>query len=270
VIEPLEEYLRGHRQAALLFSGGLDSSLLLAAAAKVLGPGLTAITFTGPHTAPGELAAAWALARRFQVQHVVREFNPLGLPEFRHNRRQRCYACKKAIISRAWEIAAARGQKVLWDGTNLDDLADFRPGFRALREQGVESPLLLAGLGKTGIRSLSRSLGLDGERPAQSCLATRFPYDTELTREDLARVGRAEAWLRRRGFSRVRLRVRGAQARLELAPEAWPSFLDPAVRRFFTAFIFSLGFRELSLEGIGWKGFRIARPCRRGEVITGM
>jgi len=251
VIKSLDEYLRGHRRAALLFSGGLDSSLLLAVAAKVLGPGLTAITFTGPHTVPGELAAAWALARRFRVDHVVREFDPLSLPDFRHNRLERCYACKTAIITRAWEIAAARGHPVLWDGTNVDDLADFRPGFRALRERGVESPLLIAGLGKAGIRARSRGLGLDHERPAQSCLATRFPYNTELTRDGLARVGRGEAWLRRRGFSRVRLRVRGDRVRLELAPEEWPAFLAPAVRRRFTAFLLALGFRELSLEGTG-------------------
>jgi uncharacterized protein len=140
---------------------------------------------------------------------------------------------------------------VLWDGTNVDDLADFRPGFRALRELGVESPLLAAHLGKAAIRALSRSLSLDAERPSQSCLATRFPYDTELTREDLARVGRAEAWLRRRGFSRVRLRVQGDRARLELAPEQWPAFLAPVVRRRFTAFLLGLGFEELSLEGTG-------------------
>ena len=248
VINLLEEYLRRHRLAALLFSGGLDSSLLLAAAAHTLGPGLTAITFTGPHTVPGELAAAWALARRFRVHHVVREIDPLSLPEFRHNRRQRCYACKRAIITRAWEIAAARGLPVLWDGTNLDDLADFRPGHRALRELGVASPLLAAGLGKAAIRTLSRGLGLDAARPAQSCLATRFPYDTELIREDLARVGRGEAWLRRRGFSRVRLRVQGDRVRLELAPEEWPAFLAPMVRRSFTAFIKGLGFGELCLD----------------------
>ncbi len=161
MIKSLDDYLRRHRRAALLFSGGLDSSLLLAAAAKALGPGLTAITFTGPHTVPGELAAAWALARRFRVDHVVREIDPLSLPEFRHNRLERCYACKQAIITRAWEIAAARGHSVLWDGTNLDDLADFRPGHRALRELGVESPLLAAHLGKAAIRALSRGLGLD-------------------------------------------------------------------------------------------------------------
>lgn len=245
----LDTYLRRHQRAALLFSGGLDSSLLLAAAAKALGPGLTAITFTGPHTVPGELAAAWALARRFRVDHLVREIDPLTLPEFRHNRRERCYACKRAVIERAWEIAAARGHSALWDGTNLDDLADFRPGLRALQEQGVESPLLAAGLGKAAIRALSRRLGLEETRPSQSCLATRFPYDTELTREDLARVGRGEAWLRRRGFSRVRLRVRGDRARLELSPDEWPAFLAPEVRGPFSAYLAALGFGELSLDG---------------------
>jgi pyridinium-3,5-biscarboxylic acid mononucleotide sulfurtransferase len=251
VIKPLDNYFRRHRRAALLFSGGLDSSLLLAAAAQALGPGLTAITFTGPHTVPGELAAAWALARHFQVDHVVREFDPLSLPEFRHNRRERCYACKRAIITRAWEIAAARGHAVLWDGTNLDDLADFRPGFRALQELGVESPLLAAKLGKAAIRALSRDLGLDDRRPAQSCLATRFPYDTELTGEGLTRVGRGEAWLRRRGFSRVRLRVRGDRVRLELAPEEWAAFLARGGRRPFTAFLKGLGFGEFFLEVAG-------------------
>jgi len=251
VIKSLNQHLRRHRRAALLFSGGLDSSPLLAAAAQVLGPGLTAITFSGPHIAPGELAAAWALARRFRVDHVVEEIDPLNLAEFRYNRRQRCYACKRAVITRAWEIAASRGHQVLWDGTNLDDLTDFRPGHRALRELGVQSPLLAAHLGKAAIRSLSRGLGLDDARPSQSCLATRFPYDTELTREDLARVGRGEAWLRRRGFSRVRLRVQGDRVRLELVPNEWAAFLAPAVRRPFTAFLAGLGFGELSLGGSG-------------------
>ncbi|MDP2046382.1 MAG: TIGR00268 family protein, partial [Deltaproteobacteria bacterium] len=137
----------------------------------------------------------------------------------------------------------------LWDGTNLDDLADFRPGLVALREQGVESPLLAARLGKAAIRALSRGLGLDDTRPSQSCLATRFPYDTELTREGLARVGRAEAWLRRRGFSRVRLRVQGGQTRLELAPCEWSAFLAPRVRGPFSAYLAALGFEGLSLDG---------------------
>jgi pyridinium-3,5-biscarboxylic acid mononucleotide sulfurtransferase len=247
----LEAQIIPYPRAALLFSGGLDSSLLLAAVAPVLGSGLTAITFTGPHTAPGELAAAWVLARRLGVRHLVRGFDPLSLPEFRDNRRERCYVCKKAIIAKAWEIAAALGAPVLWDGTNRDDLAEFRPGLKALQEAKVASPLLAAGLGKADIRALSRALGLDAARPSQSCLATRFPYDTELTVSDLARVGRAEAWLRSRGFGHVRLRVKQDRACLVLAPEEWPVFLVPAVRRRFTALVIGLGFKELFLDGPG-------------------
>jgi uncharacterized protein len=247
----LENYLTNYPRAALLFSGGLDSSLLLAVAAAVLGPGLTAITFTGPHTVPGELAAAWVLARRLRVRHVVRPFDPLSLPAFRYNRPERCYVCKRALITQARQIAAALGAKELWDGTNVDDLAELRPGLRALRELGVKSPLLLAGLGKAAIRARSRDLGLDGARPSQSCLATRFPYHTELTRQDLARVGQGEAWLRRRGFTRVRLRVAGDRARLELLPEEWPAFLATAVRGPFIACLAALGFEQLSLDGPG-------------------
>ncbi len=224
---------------------------MLAAAARALGPGLIAITFTGPHTAPGELAAAWALARRCRVRHVVRRFDPLQLPEFRHNRRERCYVCKRALIQKARQIAGAQGVTVLWDGTNLDDLNEERPGFRALRELGVESPLLLAGLDKAAIRVMSRDLGLDYARPSQSCLATRFSYDTELTEENMSRVGRAEAWLRQRGFGRVRLRVKGDRARLELSPEEWPAFLAPEVRGRFAAYLVALGFEPFSLEGTG-------------------
>ncbi|MHB8070172.1 MAG: ATP-dependent sacrificial sulfur transferase LarE [Desulfobaccales bacterium] len=252
LIPDLTRHLRGRSRALLLFSGGLDSSLLLAAAAPVLGPGLMALTFTGPHTVPGELAAAFALARRFRVRHLVKETHPLSLPDFRHNTRQRCYACKKSIIEQARRIALNLGISEIWDGTNLDDLADFRPGLQAARELGVHSPLLEAGLGKAAIRDLSRKLGLAWDRPPQSCLATRFPYDTPLTGEALARVGRAESWLRRRGFTYVRLRIRGDQARLELALEEWPAFLAPGVRRAFTALAARLGWGvELDVAGGG-------------------
>jgi uncharacterized protein len=199
---------------------------------------------------PGELAAAVALARRLRVQHLVRETDPLRLPEFRQNTRLRCYACKKAIIEQAQEIGAGLGMEEIWDGTNLDDLDDFRPGLRAAMELGVKSPLLEAGLGKAAIRAMSRKLGLAWDRPAQSCLATRFPYDSQLTETALARVGQAESWLRRRGFSYVRLRISGDRARLELTHQEWPAFLNPQVRRPFTALAARLGW-GLELDGCG-------------------
>jgi len=253
LITDLTTLLRGRSRALLLFSGGLDSSLLLVAAAPVLGPGLVALTFTGPQTVPGELAGAFALARHLRVRHLIRETNPFSLPDFRHNTRLRCYACKKALIEQAWEIAADLGIEEVWDGTNVDDLADFRPGLQAARELGVQSPLLEAGMGKAAIRHLSRQLGLPGDKSPQSCLATRFPYDTLLTIEALARVGRAESWLRRWGFTYVRLRIRGDQARLELAPGEWPAFLAPEARGPFTALVAGLGW-ELDLDVSGGGG----------------
>lgn len=236
------------QRALLLFSGGLDSSLLLAVGAQVLGPGLTAFTVAGPHTAPGELAHAVALARRFGVRHRVRFFDPLALPAFQKNTRKRCYVCKQAILALAWELAAEVGAEAVWDGTNLDDLSDFRPGLQAAREAGVMSPLLLAGLDKAAIRRFSPAYGLPSDRPSQSCLATRFPYYMPLSAAGLARVGRLEAWLAALGFPAVRLRVLGAGVRLELPPERWGDFLAPRVRAAFTA--------RLAREG--WEHFELA------------
>ncbi len=249
-LERLRDQLRRTPRAALLFSGGLDSSLLLAVAARTLGPGLCAITFAGPHLVPGEAAAAFGLARRLGVRHLWRSCDPLALPDFRGNTPRRCYACKRAIIAQARELAREQELgEVLWDGTNLDDLSDFRPGLQAARELGVGSPLLAAGLTKAAIRTLSRDLGLAWQKPPQSCLATRFPYGATLTREALARVGRGEAWLRARGFSRLRLRTPAAgQARLELAPEEWPAFLAPKVRGPFHAVMQRLGFGHWTLD----------------------
>jgi uncharacterized protein len=243
--------MRRWRRVVLLFSGGLDSSLLLALGREALGEGLTALTVMGPHTAPGEAAAAWRLARQYGVRRIFLEFDSLALPDFRENTRQRCYACKQAIIGRAQEVAAALRADAIWDGANMDDLGDYRPGLQAAREAGVESPLITAGLGKKEIRELSRTLGLPDDKPPQSCLATRFPYDTTLSREALARVGRAEAWLKARGFSHVRLRVKGEETRLELRPEEWPVFFAQGLRGPFLSFLHSLGFQglELALPG---------------------
>jgi uncharacterized protein len=244
---PIIPHLRRWRRVLLLFSGGLDSSLLLALGCVALGEGLTAFTVIGPQTAPGEVAAAWQLAKRFQVPHLLADFDPLTLSDFRENTRQRCYVCKKAILAQAHKVAAKLQAEAIWDGTNVDDLGDFRPGLQAIQEAGVESPLLSAGLGKKDIRELSQKLGLPADKPSQSCLATRFPYNTTLTREGLYRVGQAEAWLKARGFSHVRLRVRGRGVRLELRPEEWPIFFTRSLGRPLLGLLNSLGFEGLEL-----------------------
>jgi len=231
----------------LLFSGGLDSSLLLALGRQALGEGLCAFTVIGPQTAPGEVAAAWQLTKKFRVPHHLSAFDPLTLPDFRENTRRRCYVCKQAILATAQQVAEALKVEAIWDGTNVDDLGNFRPGFQAIREAGVESPLLAAGLGKKEIRDLSPKFGLPAAKPSQSCLATRFPHNTTLTRKDLVRVGQAEAWLKVRGFSHVRLRVRGRGVRLELRPEEWPIFFARNLRRPFLGLLNCLGFEGLDL-----------------------
>jgi uncharacterized protein len=240
-------HLRQWRRVLLLFSGGLDSSLLLALGRVALGEGLSAFTVIGPQTAPGEVAAAWQLAKKFQVPHILADFDPLTLPDFRDNTRRRCYVCKQAMLARAHQVAASLQAEAIWDGTNVDDLGEFRPGLQAIREAGVESPLLSAGLGKQDIRELSHKLGLPADKPSQSCLATRFPYNTTLTRQDLARVGQAEAWLKARGYSHVRLRVQGREVRLELRPEEWPIFFVQNLRRPLLGLLNSLGFEGLDL-----------------------
>ena len=247
---PEELFLRlqARGPALLLFSGGVDSGLLLVLGKKALGGGLTALTAVGPHTAPGEAWAAFDLARRQGVRHLWLPFDPLTLPDFRHNTPRRCYACKQALVRAATVAARRLGAKVIWDGTNLDDLADDRPGLQAAREAGVVSPLVDAGMDKQAVRELSFRLGLAGDKPAQSCLATRFPYHTTLTREDLARIGAAEAWLRRRGFSRVRLRVRGAAVHLELPAHERTLFLRRHLWVPYAGFLFSVfGFRLKNL-----------------------
>jgi len=246
-VSHLIPHLRRWPRVVLLFSGGLDSSLLLVLGKEALGEGLTALTFSGPQTAPGEVAASWHLTRQYQVRHLLASFDPLHLPDFRENTPKRCYVCKQGMLARARKVAAGLGAGAIWDGTNVDDLQDFRPGLQAAREAGVESPLLSTGLGKQDIRELSRKLGLPGDKAAQSCLATRFPYHTTLSREDLARVGRAETWLKSRGLTQVRLRVRGRQARLELTAAEWPVFWGRGLRRPFLAYLNTLGFEDLEL-----------------------
>ncbi len=242
------QQLQRQPRVLLLLSGGVDSGLLLALGRQALGEGLTALTLIGPHTAPGEAAAAWRLARAFRVPHHVAAFEPFLLPDFRENTLRRCYVCKQAMLVRARNAAAALAAQAIWDGANLDDLADYRPGLQAAREAGVVSPWLDLGLGKKEIREISRELGLPADKPPQSCLATRFPYNTSLSREDLARVGRGEAWLKARGFSRVRLRVRGKLARLELGAAEWPRFLAQGLRGAFLGFLNSLNFEGLELD----------------------
>lgn len=250
----LQELLRAWQRGVVLLSGGVDSGLLLRVAHEVWGEGLAALTFHGPHTLPGERTAARDLARTLGITHLEQEFDPFQLPDFRQNTPRRCYACKTALYRLGWQIAAAQGGEVLLDGANHDDRDDYRPGHQAARELGVRSPLQEVGLHKAEIRALSRQLGLPGwNRPAESCLATRFLPHTHLTPDALARVAAVEGFLQQQGFAPVRLRVHGPLVRLEISPTQWPQLLAEAVRVPLEALLRRLGYLYVTLDMKGYQ-----------------
>ena len=254
-LERLRAFMGSRRtRVLLLFSGGVDSTLLLKVAHDILGSGLTALTFRGPHWPAAELQAARELAHSLGVRQRERDFDPFRVPEFRRNAPERCYACKKAIYAAAREVLAELGGGELWDGAQADDRGEDRPGLAAAVESGVASPLREAGLGKDLVRALSQSLGLPTwNRPSQSCLATRFPPHTELTLDLLGRVAAAEEYLAGRGFAPVRLRVHGELVRLELDPRHWPALLKSSQLADLEAILTRMGWLYITLD---LKGYR--------------
>lgn len=205
---------------AVALSGGVDSVLLLHAAAEILGPqNVLAVTAAGPNFAARETAEAAHFARKLGVQAAVPEWDPFAVPEFAANAEDRCYYCKFALYSLVIATAERHGFAVVADGANLSDAGDYRPGSRAAKELGVVSPLAEAGLTKADIRSLLHEYDPDfSEKPAFACLATRVPTGSRVTPEALRQIETAEDFLLGLGFRNVRVRHHGDLARIELEP----------------------------------------------------
>ena len=203
--------------AVVAFSGGADSSLVLAAAVRVLGPGrVVAATATSPTYLDEELAAAREVAASLGVEHVVLETRESDDPRFVANSRERCYWCKSGMLDALVGLAEERGARVV-DGANADDAGDHRPGMRAAAERGVLQPLLAAGVSKAQVRRLARELGLPTwDAPQQACLASRIPYGEPITTDKLAAVAAVEKALHELGFRQCRARHHGDVARLEI------------------------------------------------------
>lgn len=245
-----------HDGACLAFSGGTDSALLLrlvAASRDAGGGNVIAVTFMSALHPSVDVEAARALAAQYRVPHIVVEADVLALPDVAHNRIERCYACKKMLFERLISVARENGCAHVIDGTNADDLKTFRPGLRALRELGIVSPLADAGFAKAEIRAVAASLGMSvATKPSSPCLATRFPYDTELTPEKLQRVDTAERIVKELlGDIDVRVRCHGDTARLELPPARFPDIC--AARDTVVSRLRALGFRYVTLD---LEGFR--------------
>lgn len=248
-------------RVVILLSGGVDSSLLLRAAAAILGHGVLALTFTGPHYPAEEAEAARTLARHLGVRQRLAAFDPFLLPDFRHNTPRRCYACKQALYRRSWEIAGQEGAAAVLDGTTADDAPADRPGLAAAAELRIRSPLRETGWHKNEIRELSRFWHLPGwDRPAQSCLATRFPVNTLLSSQDLQKVDQVERLLRQQGFGPVRLRVHGEVVRLEIPSEQWPKLLQTEILTLLQQTAALLGWRYVTLDLHGYQSGSMNAP----------
>lgn len=251
----LREMLRSYGKVAVAYSGGVDSSFLLKVAADTLGlENVLSITMVSSVTPEAELEEAVKFIKGLNVNHIFMKLNVFDIPGFSENHKDRCYTCKHSIFEEIKMLAEKRGIYAVLDGTNADDEGDYRPGLKALQELGIISPLKQCGFTKAEIRTLSKELRLETwDKPSLACLASRVPYNEEITEQKLQMVDKAETYLRELGFAQLRVRCHGKLARIELMPEEMKIIIERNLGNEIFDKLKEIGFEYAALD---LKGYR--------------
>jgi len=261
-LDRLRETLRGYGSALIAYSGGVDSTFLLKVAVEALGRDkVLGVTARSESLTTRAFQLACDIARQQDLPQEVIEYSELEIEGYAGNPVNRCYFCKSELFHRMRELADSRGLAVVVEGSNADDVGDFRPGMRAAAELGMRSPLREVGLTKDEIRALSREMGLPNwDRPSEACLASRFPYGEQITHQKLNQVGEAEDYVRGLGLRQVRVRHHGKVARIEVLPDDMARLLDPATRSALVAHFKKLGFHYVTLDLQGYRTGSMNEP----------
>ena len=238
----------------IAYSGGVDSTFLLKVAREELGDKVTAVTVKSEIHHLGEITDAKMMAQKFKVKHLFTDIDIFSNKEFINNPPERCYICKKEIFSRIKEIAKELNLSFVADGSNYDDLDDYRPGMKAVRELEIRSPLQEALLTKDDIRLLSKEMDLPTwNKPSNSCLATRIPYEDEIILEKLKRIEKAEGFFHNLGIKQVRVRHYNNLAKIEVGEKDLLFLMEEDLRKKIIDKLKQLGFIYIALDLQGYR-----------------
>ena len=260
-LDALAGWFERTRRVVVAFSGGIDSTLVAAVAARTLGDGALAVTAISPSLPPGEADAARRLARELRIPHRTVRTHEVEDPAYLANGTDRCFHCKNELYSVLGRVAEEAGQATMVSGANLDDLVDVRPGLRAAELHGVRHPLVETGFSKADVRAAARDMGIPSwDKPASACLSSRIAFGMVISVEELSRVGRAERTLKELGFGQCRVRIHQDVVRIEVETGDLRRLAEPEVRARVVRQLRALGYRYITVDLEGFRSGSMNPP----------